>query len=315
MIGYFISVWYFYLRPSKLDDPVAFGPKGAKWIYYGWFVAGVIGLNLSLYGLEGVEAAMMMEPGWAPNNGMKLMMHADKTWSGPGGWIKTVKWIWMTNRRGASVNLPSALWFVLALPSMLVFTAYPLSGLTMEMSQGYLHGLKVNGGLMMTGFSYTNFNERTSSDAMGGARITWKNALDARIPGFGALYTAKGYDRSQDDFLHQVPTILPGDEGLGGIFLSAQGANPIEGNSWGLLLQYNCTIIDNINDFQILSQRNASAGKFSSTGLSSYFTNDGSATITVKNQTTQALGSWVENMSGVMEYGYEQWPNRTTSQQ
>lgn len=316
VIGYFVSVWYIYLRPVKLDDPVAFGPVGAKWIYYGWFVAGVIGLNLSLYGLEGVEAAMMMEPGWSPTNGMKLMMHADKTWSGPGGWAKTIKWIWMTNRTGAHVNLPSALWFILALPSMLVFTAYPLSGLTMEMSQGFLHGTKLDDGPMMTGFSYSNFNERLSSNAMDGARITWTNALDARIPGFGALYTAKGYNRLQDEYLSQIPAKLPGDEGLEGVFLSAQAANPIEGNSWGLLLQYNCSVVDDINDFRILSQRNASAGNFSSTSLFSYPTKDGSGTITAKNQTLQTLdSSWVENLSGVMEYGYEQWPNRTTALQ
>jgi hypothetical protein len=311
VIGYFVAVWYFYLKDAKPDDPVAFGPIGAKWIFYSWFVAGVIGLNLSLYGLEGVEAAMLMEPGWNVGNGMKLMMHADKTWSGPGGWMKTVKWIWQMSKRNGQLRLPSMLWFILAVPSILVFIAYPLSGLTMEMTQGYLRGTIVDGGPTMTGFSYNNFNERNGQDAMDGARVTWENALEARIPGHGAMYTEKGYDRSQDDYLSDLPTKLPKNDGLSGVFLTAQAESPIEGNSWGLLLQYNCSIIDDINDFQILSQRNGSKTKFSpSSGLISYQVNNGSATITGKNQTTGTI--WASNLNAVMEMGYEEWPSRST---
>jgi hypothetical protein len=314
VIGYFIAVWHFYLRSANPDDPVAFGPIGAKWIFYSWFVVGVIGLNLSLYGLEGVEAAMLMEPGWSVGDGMKLMMHADKTWSGPGGWMKTIKWIWQMSRRNGQLRLPSMLWFVLAVPSMLVFLAYPLSGLTMEMTQGYLHGAIVNGGPTMTGFSYVNFNERNGPDIGTGAQVTWENALDARIPGHGALYTAKGYDRSQDDYLNNLPIQLPKDDGLSGVFLTAQADNPIEGNSWGLLLQYNCSIIDDIKDFQILSQRNGSKSKLSlSSTLIPYQVNNGSATITGKNQTTGTL--YANNLNAIMEVGYEEWPSRTLMQQ
>jgi hypothetical protein len=311
VIGYFISVWRFYLVPADPNSPVAFGPIGAKWIFYGWFVAGVIGLNLSLYGLEGVEAAMLMEPTWSVGNGMKIMMHADKTWSGPGGWMKTAKWIWQSTRRAGQLKLPPKLWFILALPSILVFTAYPLSGLTMEMTQGYLHGKKTDDGVTVTGFSYANFNERLSADITEGARTNWRYAQDARVPGHGAVYTAKGYDRSQHGYLQNVPSVLPGDDGLSGVFLSAQAANPIEGNSWGLLLQYNCSVIDDIKDFRVLSQRNASLSKFNPMGLTTYQTNNGTKTILVRNQTT--ISSWVSNMDAVMEIGYEPWLNQTTT--
>jgi hypothetical protein len=307
--GYFIAVWRFYLAPVNPDSPVAFGPIGAKWIFYSWFVAGVIGLNLSLYGLKGVEAGMLMGPGWNVGNGMKLMMHADNTWSGPGGWMKTINWSWKMNTGGGQLKLPAALWFILALPSIFVFTAYPLSGLTMEMTQGYLQGKIIGGGPTVTGFSYANFNERNMDDAIGGARITWKNALDARIPGHGALYTPKEYDRSRNPHLRKLPTLLPKDDGVNRIFLSAQAENPIEGESWGLLLQYNCSIIDRAEDLRVLNTRNASAYRLGSFGETSYQTKDSSIQITVKNQTNGV--NWVQNMFGVMELGSELWPNKT----
>jgi hypothetical protein len=58
---YLIVIWRLYLAPVDPDSPAAFGPSGAKWVFYSWFVAGAIGLNLSLYGLAGAEAGMLME--------------------------------------------------------------------------------------------------------------------------------------------------------------------------------------------------------------------------------------------------------------
>lgn len=64
MLCYFIAIWRKYLAHIDPHSPLAFGPPGATWVFYSWFVAGVVGLNLSLYGLAGVEAGMLMEPAW-----------------------------------------------------------------------------------------------------------------------------------------------------------------------------------------------------------------------------------------------------------
>jgi hypothetical protein len=264
-----------------------------------------------MYGLEGVEAGMLMEPGWSVGTGMKLMMHAEKTWSGPGGWMKIAKGIWYMNRGRGQLKLPPALWVILGLPSMFVFTAYPVSGLCLEMTQGFLHGNNVGGGPMVKGFTYVNFNERSVSDAMNGAAITWANALDARVMGHGAVYTPKGYDRSRDAFLNKLPTVLPKEDGITRMFLSAQADNPIEGNTWGLLVQYNCSIVDSLKDLRVLSTRNTSAYILGSNGGTKYTTNNGSMQIMVRNQTDS---KWAYNMNGVMEIGYELWPNMTTWQ-
>lgn len=83
VLCYLIFIWQLYLVPIDPDSSVAFGPPGAQWIFYRWFVAGIIGLNLSLYGLAGAEAGMLMEPFWRVNDAMGLMLHADNTWSKP----------------------------------------------------------------------------------------------------------------------------------------------------------------------------------------------------------------------------------------
>jgi hypothetical protein len=92
VLCYLTVIWQLYLVPIDPESSVSFGPPGAKWIFYSWFVAGIIGLNLSLYGLAGAEAGMLMEPFWRVNDAMGLMLHADNTWSGPGGWMKAIKW-------------------------------------------------------------------------------------------------------------------------------------------------------------------------------------------------------------------------------
>jgi hypothetical protein len=141
VVSYLITIWRIYLAPLHSDSTAAFGPPGAKWVFYSWFVAGVIGLSLSLYGLAGAEAGMLMERTWRVEDAMRLMLHADNTWSGPGGWAKALKWCVQVRRvRNQHSKLPSRLWFILALPSLIVFVGWPLSGLCLEMTSGFLHG-------------------------------------------------------------------------------------------------------------------------------------------------------------------------------
>ncbi|KAF2625091.1 hypothetical protein BU25DRAFT_460571 [Macroventuria anomochaeta] len=65
--AYFIAIWRIYLTLVDVQGPLAFGSPGATWVFYSWFAAGVVGLNFNLYGLAGVEAAMLMEPAWNKN--------------------------------------------------------------------------------------------------------------------------------------------------------------------------------------------------------------------------------------------------------
>jgi hypothetical protein len=312
--AYFIAIWRIYLVPLDTQSPLAFGPPGATWVFYSWFVAGVVGLNLSLYGLAGVEAAMLMEPAWNVGDAMRLMMHADRTWSGPGGWLKMLNWIAQTRRAGAQPKFPGRLWFVLAIPSILIFIAWPLSGLCLETTHGFLHGERLIGANVI-GFAYTNFNERLGADVYTGAGVTWRNALDARIPGQGIVYTPERVDRSQLAFLKKVPTVLPKDDGLTRMFMTAQAETPVEGNAWGLLLQYDCRIVDKSSELSILKDRkHASANGIVKApgGIKSYYLHDNSSMVIVQNQTDALRGLWATNIHAVIETAFQMWPNKST---
>src|SRR5688572_22549650 len=108
-------------------------------------------MNLSSYGLQGAEASMLVGPRWDSTNAMQPLMHGDSSWSGPGGWWKLRNPVVGAFRRGYRrvlglvgrlcnmghgvqngskvITRPSGLWGLLAILSMLVFAALPLSGL------------------------------------------------------------------------------------------------------------------------------------------------------------------------------------------
>ncbi|KAF3049529.1 hypothetical protein E8E11_009958 [Didymella keratinophila] len=312
VLCYFLAIWRVYLAPIDEASSLAFGPPGATWVFYSWFVAGVIGLNLSMYGLAGIEAAMLMEPRWNVGDAMRLMMHADSTWSGPGGWMKTMKWIFQTRKAGVRQRHPGKLWFVLAIPSILVFIAWPLSGLCLETTSGFLHGTKA-GGANVAGFSYANFNERNSDDAYQGAGVTWTNALDARIPGQGIVYTPEGFDRSQHPFLEKLPVVFPKDDGVNRMFLTAQAEAPIEGDAWGLLLQYNCSIVERLSDLSIIKDRVPATdnGILNATyGQRTYYVQGNTSTIYVQNQTDPAGYFQANNIHAVAEIAHQLYPSK-----
>ncbi|EON97701.1 hypothetical protein UCRPA7_7042 [Phaeoacremonium minimum UCRPA7] len=240
------------------------------------------------------------------------MMHADATWSGPGGWMKTIKRLVRFHHKGGDTKLPSRLWFILAIPSILVFIAWPLSGLAFETTSGFIRGTPTDEGPTMTGFSYSNFNERAGGDVLNGASLTWQYALDARVPGQGIVYTPEGVDQSRHTFLQKLPVVLPKDDGVSRIFLSAQAENPIEGNSWGVLLEYNCSIIERGSQLTVLNYRNATKAQDTllrgSTSVSGYQAQNDSF-IMIANETDPLRASWVSNMHAVIEVGYQKWPN------
>lgn len=299
--AYYIIVWRTYLAPLDPASPFVVGPPGATYVYYSWFVVGVVGLNLSLYGMAGVEAGMLMEPAWDAGDAMSLMMHADATWSGPGGWVKTIKRLVRLRRAGGAARSPSKLWFILALPSIFLFTAWPLSGLAFETTAGFVRaGGGVGANPSVTGFTYANFNERNIQDAIEGALVTWQYALSGRIPGKGIIYTPPSADRMPD-------THLPMDDGVSRIFLTAQGDNPIHGKAWGLALEYNCSIVEKLSDFTVLKyQKSTNATKTTRTKLSYQ---DASITYSPFIANT----SYHFNMYNVVEFGASIWPNTSAA--
>lgn len=310
--GYFLTIWRLYIDPvDKSEGPLTFGRQSATWIFYSWFVAGVIGLGLSLYGLAGVQAAMLMEPTWQVSDATKLMLHAENSWSGPGGWLKTLKWSLNPRRRsGVCCRSPSLLWFILALPSLLVFVAWPLSGLSLEITEGY-HDLHATNPANMTGFSFDTFNERGTDEAYLSAALKWASAQLTMIPGVGVAYTRENFDRSKVAFLNKLPVVLPEDDGIPTIFLTPQSDKPAKGNAWGLLLQYQCSIIHKAEDFQIIHKKYSSDFPWADlpdqvlppdNGILLF--KDNNSILAGMNQTD---GSWTSNLQAYLEIGFQSW--------
>jgi hypothetical protein len=167
--------------------------------------------------------------------------------------MKALKWMAQVPRSNSQTSkLPSPLWFILALPSLVVFIAWPLSGLCLELISGFRHG-QPGQGANVTGFVYSNFNANS-----GGRRMSRGSYIDARVLGHGAVYTPQDFDRSQSEFLQKVPVVLPNTESVKEIFLTAQGDTPIEGKAWGLLLHYDCKVADKLSDLNLLKDRKSS---------------------------------------------------------
>lgn len=286
------------------------GRPGGSYVFYAWFIVGVLGLGLSLYGLNAAEAGILMSmtpDRTAPETLMAYDKHGAGTWSGPSGWAKMVKRFRQKGPSGeAAPGLSWKLWFGLALPSFLLYIALPLSGLAFETETGYVHQTARNGtGPNITGFSYADFNERLESEAVDGALSMWQNAMDARVPGMGVIYTRPDADP-------MAPSILPKDDGLSGVFLTAQAENPIEGTAWGLALEYNCSIVEKMSDLTLLKRRDRSNDTETSSVMTPIFADpDQNTKVFMANQTVGPR----RNLFGVAEYGYKQWPDKAMQDQ
>ncbi|KAK2879402.1 hypothetical protein FQN49_000920 [Arthroderma sp. PD_2] len=242
---YFLIVWLLLLRD---DDPVKYRPIDGTWIFYSWFVAGVFGLNISKYGLLGVEAVMLQEPFWGAKSAMRLLMHSGSTWAGPGGWMKCIKGALRREK-----SLAGRLWYLLAFLSILPLVAFPLSGLSMELADGYIPSSEPP---MVVGREWSNYHRREPDQTKKRGGTVWKGA-SAVIPGIGIAYSSPDLDREPFNSLNTVPNSLSLGSGIPELFLGPQAETPIGGKAWGLRLQYNCSVVKSVSEFTILNQKSS----------------------------------------------------------
>ena len=126
----YVAIYVFWLLGSSTKDEINYGAKNGYLLFYLWFIICIVGIGLGEYGLSGAEAGMVTSPLWKPRHTGVLMLQADKTWSGPGGWLKAMKAFWRWRQ------IPPRCWTVLSMVTLLSYTALPLSGLTLELSPG-----------------------------------------------------------------------------------------------------------------------------------------------------------------------------------
>ncbi|KAK3376273.1 hypothetical protein B0T24DRAFT_665270 [Lasiosphaeria ovina] len=295
--AYFVAIWLAYINPGggEQGGPLTIGRPGGLLIFYSWFVIGTLGLGLAEYGLAGVEASMLMEPGWAASNAMQLMMHCEGSWSGPGGWLAVTRQLLLLwRRRDRPTQWPSNLWMLLAGLSALPYLALPLSGLCMELGDGFVDSDGPAAAVM--GRNHGDFESRIDDEMIKQATERWLSASVPSLPGQGVAYAPETADRSEDDwsFLNTLPHALPVRHGVHEIFLAPQASAPIRGTAWGVVLRYNCSVVTRMADFSILNHR---------TGKRENTTRVPGTTDTYIMGRNQSFGGQVFNLEAYMELG------------
>jgi hypothetical protein len=242
--AYYLWTYSFWLQPSSnpsadIDKPL---PNG-QYVWWSWFIIGAIGLNISDYTLGGVEAAMMMERGFKPKK-EELKIHRDLRWSSLRAWVTV-------GRRkvfcqGDKVPL-SNLWIVLFSLSVLSWS-FVLSGLTMQTQDGWKAG-KVPG-VNLTGVNQHTMGYRINTDILNATFLLWGLGSTPAIPSGATIYV-----QPNSSIMANVsrPNTLPSNAQE--IFLTAQAPVPITGRIWGVVLNYNCSVVHRLDEFTILNRR------------------------------------------------------------
>ncbi|KAI0118994.1 hypothetical protein F4814DRAFT_223065 [Daldinia grandis] len=247
--AYYFVIWLHFGRDP--DDPVKYGSASEIRVFYSWFIISVFALEWSKYGLAGVESAMLQTPFWQVPNAVALMMHSESPWSGPDGWFKCLQWFGRPQK-----SLVHRLWSLLAILSLLVYVAVPLSGLSFETSDGYVPSSVPP---MVIGHTWEDYNLRQMSFYYDGALKAWEIGSPATIPGFGLIYTPEYVQREQYSGLKSVRNTLPLDDGIPEILLAPQASTPVSGKVWGLRAGYNCSMVKDASEFTILNQKSVSS--------------------------------------------------------
>ncbi|SPO07638.1 uncharacterized protein DNG_10333 [Cephalotrichum gorgonifer] len=242
--GYFIFIWQYFLRdPGTID----YGTFDERWIFYSWFAVGVFGLSISRFGILGIEAAMLQDPFWQAKSAMVLFMHSGSTWAGAGGWIRCIVGTFRWKR-----SIAGRLWYLLSFITVALFIGLPISGLSLELADGYIHS---SAAPMVIGHTWSDFNDRDELQAETRGSESWRTGSSVSLPGIGLAYTPSYLRRDQFSFLKTLPNSLPLDRGVPELFLAPQADAPINGEAWGLRLSYNCSIVESVSDLTILSRK------------------------------------------------------------
>lgn len=242
--AYFIFIWQYFLRT---DGAVKYGNFNESWIFYSWFAVGVFGLSISRYGIIGVEAAMLQDPFWQTKSAMSLFMHSGATWAGAGGWVRCI-----TESLRWKRSIAGRLWYLLSFITVSLFVGLPISGLSLEITDGYIYSAAAP---MTIGRNWSDFHHRDTLQTEFRGFEAWRAGSSVTLPGIGLAYTPPYVQRSKYKFLDTVPNSLPLDHGIPELFLAPQADVPISGEAWGLRLSYNCSIVESASDLTILSQK------------------------------------------------------------
>lgn len=250
---YYVWTYVTWLAPSSNPTVSLSGHvPNAKYVWWSWFILGAIAPGISTYSLSGVEASMLMTRFWGAKNARQVLLHCDRSWGGLSGWkIATVALANQFSRKRRGRQTLTTLWLVLFVLSTLSWS-FALSGLTLETGNAFVVGNTA--GADVLGLNASNFDQRLTLQFMTEVLDHWQLGTEPRIPLAGSLLVEESSSQSPNA---SSADNLPSDP-VNHIFLTPQANVPVTGRAWGLALQYGCTTIQRLQDFSILSKRNAS---------------------------------------------------------
>ncbi|PLB47642.1 hypothetical protein P170DRAFT_447573 [Aspergillus steynii IBT 23096] len=243
--AYFLVIWLVFLRRNS--ETLAYGSIKEFWIFYSWFIISVFGIGWSKYGLAGVEVAMIQSGHFMAPDKPTFKTHSGYSWSGPDGWLKSLRDL----VRGHPIHA-HRLWYLLSLISLLPFIAFPISGLCMELSDGYLFSAAHP---TTIGYNSTTFSSRQNLQTVKRGKSRWETGSSDRLPGIGILYTPDYLSRDQVNGLDELPNSFPANGSVPELFVAPQAQVPIAGRVWGLRVGYNCSVVDNVSQFTIVTDK------------------------------------------------------------
>ncbi|KAF3912758.1 hypothetical protein ABW20_dc0104533 [Dactylellina cionopaga] len=278
-------------------------------VNYSWFVLATFALNLGTYATAGSVAAMVMRKRWGPKNLRRLIILAASTFQDPAGWANAVMKL-VTKRKLYKRN--GALWDILAVFSIIGFAAWPLTGLTMQTTDGFTIARKWKGeATFVVGRNLSSVNGRDGALTTERATEFWTAGFSPQMPLRKQFYITPGSSiqlnvTSEND--------LP-DDASESIFLSAQADGPLIGLAFGLAIRYNCSIVNSTSQFTILSRRNETlnlAPVSRGTPTSGYRIPGpfGGSVIFLRNKT--APGGLISNVNASLELGSDIGVNNIT---
>ena len=111
MAIYYCAIWRMYLTRPMAAGGLAFGLPGGSVIYYSWLFIAAVGLNISQYALEGIEASILMDPRWGFSTAVHVLAHSNRSWARPDGWNRVLSRL-ILGHKTWSLTLPPRLWLL-----------------------------------------------------------------------------------------------------------------------------------------------------------------------------------------------------------
>ncbi|KAF6814820.1 hypothetical protein CSOJ01_03831 [Colletotrichum sojae] len=308
--AYYYWIWL-YLLNRELDDAYKYGSRNEVWVFWSWFIVGVFALDWAAHGLVGVEVAMLETPFFQAPHLIGLFEHSEKTWGGVGGWFRCLtKCIRERNLKGITGMYKSLktykLWYLLAFVTLSLYVGLPLSGLTMELSEGYVPNdetAEVVGRYSNDWHSRYNLNDEQLYHRAGNS---WKVGSPAMLPGISIIYTQEHVNRGDIEVLKESPNTLPTGPEMPDMFFIPQAEAPVSGRSWGMRATYNCSIVKDVSEFTIIGHYkgngcNAGRGAVDQDCVNGYFT-EGAGNIWSYQEVAGRMQNTYNTVEGVATY-------------